>query len=146
MRNGGLVVWGVHGVRFVGVGFRGFGDVSRELWGVGLLHGGAVSQILGLFSRSLMHSVAWQIWTSASHDCQGSCICTMPNKDKDNETVVVNAECPVTGHSREVNCVAFSDDGAQAISGSDDGTVRGYGTREGPGGMCASVPGMAEQG
>ena len=108
------------------------------------MHGGAVSQILGLFSRSLMHSVAWQIWTSASHDRQGSCICTLEGKHY--ETVVVNAECPVTGHSREVTCVAFSDDGAQAISGSDDGTVRGYGTREGPGGMCASVPGMAEQG
>ena len=42
LRNGGLVVWGVHGVRFVGVGFWGFGDVSRGLWGVELLQGGAV--------------------------------------------------------------------------------------------------------
>ncbi|KAJ1476720.1 hypothetical protein T484DRAFT_1965043, partial [Baffinella frigidus] len=51
----------------------------------------------------------------------------------------------LTGHSERVDQVEFSDDGAQAISGSIDGTVRGPWTREGPGGMCVSVPGMAEQ-
>ena len=33
--------------------------------------------------------------------------------------------CTLAGHSECVDRVAFSDDGAQAISGSDDGTVRG---------------------
>ena len=32
-------------------------------------------------------------------------------------------ECTLTGHSRYVTCVQFSDDGLQVISGSRDGTV-----------------------
>ena len=32
--------------------------------------------------------------------------------------------CTLTGHTRGVTEVEFSDDGAQAISGSDDRTVR----------------------
>ena len=57
--------------------------------------------------------------------------------------------CTLTGHTDAVAHVVFSDDGAQAISGSHDNTVRGVGTREGQGGMlggCASIPGMAEKG
>jgi len=48
--------------------------------------------------------------------------------------------CTLTGHTEPVTKVEFSDDGAQAISGSHrDGTVRGAGTREGPGGMMGVV-------
>ena len=58
--------------------------------------------------------------------------------------------CTLTGHTGVVDQVAFSDDGAQAISGSYDNTVRGAGTRErvkaACWGWCASVPGMAEKG
>ena len=58
----------------------------------------------------------------------GGCICT---KAKDYPyPVVVNAECPVVGHSGVVTRVEFSDEGALAISGSDDATVRAGG-REG---------------
>ena len=47
--------------------------------------------------------------------------------------------CTLTGHTDVVTQVTFSDDGAQAISGSRDGTVRGVGTREGQGGMLGGV-------
>ena len=37
--------------------------------------------------------------------------------------LVQNPECPVTGHSDKVTRVAFSGDGAQVVSASDDETV-----------------------
>ena len=36
---------------------------------------------------------------------------------------IIHPGCPCTGHSSEVNQVEFSGDGAQVISGSEDGTV-----------------------
>ena len=64
-------MWCVDGVRFVGVGFRGGGDVSRGFWGLGLLHGGAVegseqfrhnilSIVPGCHHRSLPQELCWQ--------------------------------------------------------------------------------------
>ena len=47
----------------------------------------------------------------------------MEEEDEDGEfeaEIIVNPECPVTGHSDEVHLVAFSGDGAQVVSASDD--------------------------
>jgi WD40 repeat protein len=40
------------------------------------------------------------------------------------EKLVWNPECPVAGHSAEVNSVDFSPDGNRVVSGSDDNLVR----------------------
>ena len=45
--------------------------------------------------------------------------------------MVVNPECPVTGHSDEVTRVAFSHDGTQVVSGSIDNSVRFFGVASG---------------
>jgi len=74
------------------------------------------------------------------------CICTWDHPAR-RLGLKIDPECPLAGHSYDVTQVEFSDDGAQAISRSEgDGTVRGPGTRAVPGGMCASVPGMVEEG
>ena len=63
------------------------------------------------------------MWTSRSHDCKDDCICT--TRQHFVFPIVRNPECPVVGHSADVNQVEFSDDGAQVISGSvKDKTVR----------------------
>jgi WD40 repeat protein len=48
----------------------------------------------------------------------------MEEDEDEDEEVVVNPDCPATGHSGGVNRVAFSHDGAQVVSASDDNTVR----------------------
>jgi WD40 repeat protein len=49
------------------------------------------------------------------HTCTGSCICSKSDR---------NPDCPVSGHSREVNSVDFSPDGQQFVSGSSDTFVK----------------------
>ena len=89
-----------------------------------------ISQKLGLVSRSLIHSGAWQMWTSAEHDCQGSCICTTQRKDTGVE-VVRNPDCPVIGHAGVVRSVAFSPDGNRVVSASEDNMVKIWDTETG---------------
>jgi len=50
----------------------------------------------------------------------------MKEEDEDGEAeIIVNPECPLTGHSDVVNWVAFSGDGAQVVSASEnDHSVR----------------------
>jgi len=48
----------------------------------------------------------------------------MEGDEEGDEHVVVNPGCPVTGYSNSVDRVAFSGDGAQVVSASNDGTVR----------------------
>ena len=40
--------------------------------------------------------------------------------------MVHEQECTLTGHSREVNSVAYSPDGKHVVSGSDDQTVKDW--------------------
>ena len=64
------------------------------------------------------------MWTSRTHDCKDGCSCAIEENEAGDEELVRNPECPVVGHSDIVARVEFSDDGAQVISGSSDGTVR----------------------
>ena len=49
----------------------------------------------------------------------------MKEEDEDGGAeIIVNPECPVTGHSQIVTRVAFSGDGAQVVSASGDHSVR----------------------
>ena len=67
------------------------------------------------------------------------------------EELVRNPECPVTGHSEAVCRVAFSGDGAQVVSASNDGTVRFFDVassrqvRQLVGGMFAVVEGLSAE-
>ena len=101
-----------------------------------------ISQMMGLVSRSLILG-AWQIWTLVGHDCQGSCICTKTNEGQLNEKVFMNAECPVTGHSRRVTSVSAN--GNRVVSGSEDKLVKIWDADKGsevhnPGECTTGVP------
>ena len=61
------------------------------------------------------------------HTCEGECICT---RDEDGD-LEMDDECPVTGHSGEVNSVAYSPDGKHIVSGSDDKTVKVWDSQTG---------------
>ena len=58
------------------------------------------------------------------HNCTDRCICTEEEDQDGVDELVRNPECPVTGHSAAVTRVAFSRDGAQVVSCSEDDTVR----------------------
>jgi len=51
------------------------------------------------------------------HTCTGSCSCT---KSDDYPYLVRNPECPVAGHTGEVNSVDLSPDGTHFVSASQD--------------------------
>ena len=70
-----------------------------------------------------MSGVLRQIRT-LGHTCTGNCICTMEENTFGEEKLVVNAECPVTGHSRGVTSVAIMADGKRVVSGSGDTHVK----------------------
>jgi WD40 repeat protein len=48
----------------------------------------------------------------------------MEEDEDGDDDLVRNPECPVTGHTDEVNTVAFSADGKRVVSGSDDTLVK----------------------
>ena len=86
-------------------------------WVAGVLADGAlqltyVAAPSGICANSLSF---WQIRT-IGHTYTGNCIC-LPQ-------YLVNPVCPVTGHSRPVNSVAFSPDGKHVVSGSADNLVK----------------------
>jgi len=61
------------------------------------------------------------------HHGEGLCICTVDEdgdlEEDEHGEPIIHPECPLPGHSDMVSHVEFSGDGAQVISGSDDGTV-----------------------
>ena len=68
-----------------------------------------------------------QIFSCGGHNGEGLCICTVNEQgyvelDADDKPILHPA-CTVTGHGHMVTRVELSNDGAQVISGSDDGTV-----------------------
>ena len=65
-----------------------------------------------------------QVFT-LGHSCKGACICTKQRRYP--YGVAVHPACPVSGHTRAVTQLQFSDDGAQVISGS---AVIGFGAAE----------------
>ena len=64
------------------------------------------------------------MWTSSAHDCRNGCICSKENEGEWNEKIILNPQCPLTGHSGWVNSVAYSPDGKHIVSGSADNTVK----------------------
>jgi WD40 repeat protein len=70
-------------------------------------------------------AVGLQIWTTRTHDCRNGCICTEAMDDRlDTTQVVVNTNCPITEHAREVTSVDFSPNGQRIVSGSYDKLVK----------------------
>ena len=70
----------------------------------------------------------WQILSLGKHTGEGLCLCTVSAHGEltgdINDVGIVHPGCPVTGHSKRVTEVQFSDDGEQVISSSLDETVR----------------------
>ena len=58
--------------------------------------------------------------TLRGHDGEDGCIC----KHNEYGRIVVDPECPVSGHDDYVLSVCFSPDGKQIASGSKDNTMR----------------------
>ena len=65
------------------------------------------------------------------HTCTGTCICTGEEDEEGVEKLVWNPDCPVAGHSDTVFSVAFSPDGKDFVSGSQDGLVMIWDTETG---------------
>ena len=63
-------------------------------------------------------ALAWQLWSSTTHDFENDCIC------EDAPLRLDLRECPVTGHAADVRSVAFSPDGKSVVSGSGDTLVK----------------------
>ena len=68
-----------------------------------------------------------QIISLGEHHGEGLCLCTVDEagdlEEDGHGEPIMHPECPMAGHSGQVNRVAFSGDGAQVISRSRDGTV-----------------------
>ena len=89
---------------------------------IGLGHSCEVTVCRASDGGMLLTAGCPQIWSSMCHNGEGRCCCT--RQDAPPFRVIVNASCPLKGHSASVSRVAFSDDGAQVFSSSRDGTVR----------------------
>jgi len=87
------------------------------------VHGGGA---FGLTLRSMLTSCSLQILT-IGHTRTGSCICTA----KLQQSVVVDPECPVSGHSHEVGAVSFCPDGKRIVSRSKDHRVKIFDAKTG---------------
>ena len=71
------------------------------------------------------------MWTSSAHDCRNGCICSKENEGEWNEKIILNPQCPLTGHSGSVFSVAYSPDGKHIVSGSNDLTVKVWDSQTG---------------
>ena len=68
-----------------------------------------------------------QILSLGEHHGEGLCPCAVDEdgdlEEDDHGEPIIHPECPLAGHSGEVHRVEFSDDGAQVISASVDGST-----------------------